>query len=102
MQENSELIIPVSNEHTVFVYLYEGNASFDESIKESLLTNEGALFGNGDHIKVQTKNANTRFILIAGKPIRESIAWHGPIVMNTQDEIETAFKELRNDTFIKS
>ena len=102
MLENSELIIPASADHTVFVYLYEGTANFDETLNEDLHTNEGALFGDGDHIKVQTKNTKARFILIAGKPIKETIAWHGPIVMNTPEEIETAFKELRNDTFIKS
>ncbi len=102
MLENSELIIPASADHTVFVYLYEGTANFDETLNEDLHTNEGALFGDGDHIKVQTKNTKARFILIAGKPIKETIAWHGPIVMYTPEEIETAFKELRNDTFIKS
>ncbi len=102
MQPNSELIIPVAAEHTAFVYLFEGTANFDESLKEDLLTNEGALFGEGSQIKVQTKNTTARFILIAGKPIKETIAWHGPIVMNTYEEIDVAFNELRKGTFIKS
>ena len=102
MQPNSELIIPVAAEHTAFVYLFEGTANFDEALKEDLHTNEGALFGEGTQIKVQTKNTTARFILIAGKPIKEPIAWHGPIVMNTYDEIDIAFNELRNGSFIKS
>ena len=60
------------------------------------------MFGPGDQVRIQSSASKARFILIAGKPIKESIAWYGPIVMNTDAEIEVAFKELRNGSFIKS
>ena len=101
MLQNSELVIPCDPTHTVFAYLYEGTAVFDEKSKETLRTGEGALFGKGDQVSIQTAGSKARFIMIAGKPIRESIAWYGPIVMNTNEEIDLAFKELRNNTFIK-
>jgi redox-sensitive bicupin YhaK (pirin superfamily) len=59
------------------------------------------LFDDGDHIMVSTEGAAVRFLLISGKPIKEPVAWYGPIVMNTDEELETAFEEYRNGTFIK-
>ncbi|MRU14421.1 pirin family protein [Roseovarius sp. A21] len=58
-------------------------------------------FGEGDEITVQAGDEGVRFLLMTGRPIQEPVAWHGPIVMNTQDELREAFKELRNGTFIK-
>jgi redox-sensitive bicupin YhaK (pirin superfamily) len=102
MAEHSELLVPFNPDHTVFAYLYEGAASFDEKSKNPLLAGEGALFGHGDQVRIQTGASKARFIMIAGKPINEPIAWHGPIVMNTEKELEVAFRELRAGTFIKS
>ncbi|MFZ4523908.1 MAG: pirin family protein [Bacteroidales bacterium] len=99
--ENSELLIPVDANHTVFSFLYEGAANFDESQQNTLHAGEGALFGQGEYVRVQTGAEKARFILIAGKPIKEPIAWNGPIVMNTQEELNTAFRELRSGDFIK-
>ena len=59
------------------------------------------LFDNGDEISVLTEGKHVRFLLISGKPIREPIAWYGPIVMNTQEELKTAFEEYKQGTFIK-
>lgn len=58
-------------------------------------------FGTGDEIEVQAGPEGVRFLLIAGAPIQEPIAWHGPIVMNTRQELQQAFDDLRNDRFIK-
>ncbi|MCX6249793.1 MAG: pirin family protein [Bacteroidetes bacterium] len=102
MPENAELVVPAAPDHTVFAYLYEGTAAFDDNNKDQLHAGEGAIFGSGDHILVKTGASGVRFILIAGKPIGESIAWHGPIVMNTDEEIDIAFRELKNGDFIKS
>ena len=55
----------------------------------------------GLHGKHQAGPDGLRFLLISGAPIDEPVAWHGPIVMNTQDELQQAMKELRNGTFIK-
>ncbi|MEM1363369.1 MAG: pirin family protein [Pseudomonadota bacterium] len=58
-------------------------------------------FGTGDEITVQAGPEGIRFLLISGAPIEEPVAWHGPIVMNTQEELMTAMRQLRNGTFIK-
>ena len=58
-------------------------------------------FGTGDEVTVQAGPDGIRFLLISGAPLQEPVAWHGPIVMNTQAELQTAMRELRNGTFIK-
>jgi len=58
-------------------------------------------FGSGDEVVVQAGERGVRFLLISGAPIQEPVAWHGPIVMNTQDELRQAMADLRNGTFIK-
>jgi redox-sensitive bicupin YhaK (pirin superfamily) len=59
------------------------------------------LFHDGEHIVILTENESVRFLLISGKPIGEPVAWRGPIVMNTQQELRIAFEEYSNGTFIK-
>lgn len=59
------------------------------------------VFDSGDEVTVQAGDQGIRFLLVSGKPIEEPVAWHGPIVMNSQEEIRTAIRELRNGTFIK-
>ena len=59
-------------------------------------------FGEGDEITVEAGDEGLRFLLMTGRPIQEPVAWHGPIVMNTQEELQQAFRELRNGTFIKA
>lgn len=58
-------------------------------------------FGSGDEITVQAGDEGLRFLLMTGRPIQEPVAWHGPIVMNTQAELRQAFEELNKGTFIK-
>jgi len=58
-------------------------------------------FDTGDSITVQAGEHGVRFLLISGRPIEEPVAWHGPIVMNTRDELKQAVRELQNGTFIK-
>ena len=59
------------------------------------------LFDSGDEVTVQAGDKGIRFILVSGKPIKEPVAWYGPIVMNSQAELQQAFTELRSGTFIK-
>ncbi len=101
MPDNTEFSIPVNSSYTVFAYLFEGSAHFDDSRPDPLRAGQGALFGKGSQLKVKTKGAKARFILISGQPIGEPIAWRGPIVMNTETELNLAFKEYREETFIK-
>ena len=58
-------------------------------------------FDRGDEIKIKTSSDGVRFLLIGGTPIQEPVAWHGPIVMNTNQELMLEMKELNNGTFIK-
>jgi redox-sensitive bicupin YhaK (pirin superfamily) len=68
----------------------------DEAGNRSLV-----LFDRGDEITVQAGEQGIRFLLVSGKPLEEPVAWYGPIVMNTKEELEQAFREFRNGTFIK-
>ncbi len=69
----------------------------DPCIKDGMLV----LFGDGDEVAVSTEDDEVRFLLISGKPIKEPVAWYGPIVMNTNEELQVAFDEYRKGTFIK-
>src|SRR5207247_10776404 len=60
------------------------------------------LFDAGDEVTVQAGEDGIRFLLVSGKPLREPVAWYGPIVMNTQAELQQAFLELQKGTFLKS
>jgi len=59
------------------------------------------LFDRGDEVTVQAGEHGIRFLLVSGKPLEEPVAWYGPIVMNTEDELRTAYEELRAGTFIR-
>jgi redox-sensitive bicupin YhaK (pirin superfamily) len=59
------------------------------------------IFDSGDEIRVSASEDGLRFLLVSGRPIREPVAWYGPIVMNTQEELETAFREVQDGTFLK-
>jgi len=59
------------------------------------------LFDRGDEVTVQAGEQGIRFLLVSGKPLEEPVAWYGPIVMNTEDELRRAYEELRAGTFIK-
>ncbi len=59
------------------------------------------LFDSGDEITVQAGPAGIRFLLVSGRPLEEPVAWQGPIVMNTPNELRQAYAELRDGTFIK-
>jgi redox-sensitive bicupin YhaK (pirin superfamily) len=87
-------------ENTVFAYIISGEGYFDTTQKK-LEEGQLGLFGKGEEIEVRSLKDSLRFILISGKPIGEPIAWRGPIVMNTEEELDQAFDEYRNETFIK-
>lgn len=103
-----------------FAYVFEGAAAFADASDPTgiLLEKEVAgqevnirdlsgdrtlvRFGTGDEITVQAGPEGVRFLLISGAPIDEPVAWHGPIVMNTQAELRKAMKDLRNGTFVQA
>ena len=60
------------------------------------------LFDRGDELMVQAGEEGIRFLLVSGKPLEEPVAWYGPIVMNTQEQLREAFRELEQGTFLKA
>jgi quercetin 2,3-dioxygenase len=108
----------VDTSRHAFAYIFEGNGSFRDasnplgvrteftgsvqgSGQESIGNRSLVLFDSGDEITVHAGDEGIRFLLVSGKPIEEPIAWYGPIVMNTQEELARAYAELHNNTFIK-
>ena len=87
---------------TVFAYLVEGYGQFGAPSSAHLESHRALLLGAGDECRVQAGNEGLRFVIAAGRPLNEPIAWGGPIVMNTQEELDHAFEEIRRGTFIRS
>ncbi len=104
--------------YTAFAYVVEGEGYFDPergAFAHEVVGNNyfdmkrdcacGAenlvLYGDGDQVVIATRDAPVRFLLVSGKPIGEPVAWYGPIVMNTREELRIAFEEYRAGTFIR-
>ena len=120
---NLRKTLPVRLGQHAFAYVFEGSGTFrDASTPQPVATDRVAdpahpataaaaqdadnrsliLFGTGDEVTVQAGETGIRFLLVSGKPLEEPVAWYGPIVMNTQRELEQAVRELNEGTFIKS
>lgn len=101
MDPDKEFTHSIAAGHTSFAYAFEGNGVFDATQDINTDSETLILFSDGDEVRVKTKDNGVRFLLVSGKPIHEPIAWRGPIVMNTQDELQTAFAEYRSGSFLK-
>jgi len=97
----SEFVHPTKPGHTVFAYAFEGEGYFDVHKKHLLPSEHLVLYDDGEQVVITTDDEPVRFLLVSGKPIGEPVAWYGPIVMNTQEELHIALEEYRNGTFIK-
>jgi redox-sensitive bicupin YhaK (pirin superfamily) len=111
--------LPVETNRHAFAYVFEGSGTFnaasrplgvlterqvdDREIRTREQTGNRSLvlFDNGDEVTVEAGEEGVRFLLVSGKPIAEPVAWYGPIVMNTQAELQQAVAELRDGTFIR-
>jgi redox-sensitive bicupin YhaK (pirin superfamily) len=110
--------LAVETTRNAFAYVFAGSGSFRDASAPQGVRNELTggvdpaaaheagnrslvLFDRGDEIVVQAGDEGIRFLLVSGKPIEEPVAWYGPIVMNTRDQLQQAFNELRDGTFIK-
>jgi redox-sensitive bicupin YhaK (pirin superfamily) len=89
------------NEKDPFAYGVEGENYFDMERDFYVRNGTAVLFGDGDQVTVSVQGDPVRFLLISGKPINEPVAWYGPIVMNTEEELRIAFEEYKRGTFIK-
>jgi redox-sensitive bicupin YhaK (pirin superfamily) len=92
--------LAVDAQSTLVIYIVDGAALFDDPATR-VESHRAVLFGDGDEFTVRAGPAGMRFVLFAGRPLREPIAWGGPIVMNTQEELDQAFAELDAGTFIR-
>jgi redox-sensitive bicupin YhaK (pirin superfamily) len=97
-----------SNDQTLFLYLIIGTLAADEALVDFeekacaiLMSSSSVKSSDYDEVQVKAGNEGARFFLIAAKPLKEPVAWGGPIVMNTEEELNEAFRELDNNTFIK-
>lgn len=88
-------------DHTLFIYILRGEAMFGDESDKLIPEKHVVLFSEGNKFIAKTEAQGIRFLLISGEPLNEPIAWGGPIVMNTRKELEKAFEELENNTFIK-
>ncbi|MBY9020243.1 MAG: pirin family protein [Candidatus Lokiarchaeota archaeon] len=101
IEPNSEFKHSIANNHNAFAYIIDGEAIFDPNKNEIVGAEHLVIFREGDEVLIQTKDNSVRFLLISGKPIGEPVAWRGPIVMNTEEELRLAFNEYNKGTFIK-
>jgi quercetin 2,3-dioxygenase len=109
---------PINRGHNVLAYVIEGKGTFDDGrdafahevvgkntydLDRQCVCANGTLilYGDGDHVSISAQDEPLRFLLVSGRPIGEPVAWYGPIVMNTQEELRDAFDEYRRGTFIK-
>jgi redox-sensitive bicupin YhaK (pirin superfamily) len=117
---NVRKTLPVDTRANAFAYVFAGQGSFvdasmpigvrvekevaGEELNIRDMTGNRTLvrFGNGDDVTVQAGPDGVRFLMIAGRPLQEPVAWHGPIVMNTQAELQQAMRDLQNGNFIKA
>ncbi len=86
---------------TVFIYIITGTAFPETGAGETLTSRQAVLFDRGDKLQVKAGEETLQFLLFSGKPLNEPIAWSGPIVMNTRRELQHAFREIDQKTFIK-
>ncbi|MHB9034992.1 MAG: pirin family protein [Anaerolineae bacterium] len=88
-------------EHNIFGYVFEGEVFGDDSPRQAVGAQHLVTYNPGSVLRLRAEKAGAHLLLAAGKPLKEPVAWYGPIVMNTQEELETAFREYENGTFLK-
>jgi redox-sensitive bicupin YhaK (pirin superfamily) len=110
--------LPVETTRHAFAYVFAGSGKFCNASGPLAVPTEGVnwsdlpppteaenrslvLFDRGDEVVVEAGEEGMRFLLVSGEPLEEPVAWYGPIVMNTQEELRTAFEELQKGTFLK-
>src|SRR5512136_2350291 len=110
--------LPVEHTRHSFAYVFAGAGKFCNASGPLAVPTEGVqwlettppteagnrsliLFDSGENVAVQAGDEGIRFLLVSGKPLQEPVAWYGPIVMNTQEQLRQAFEELREGTFLK-
>lgn len=111
-------VLPVESARHAFAYVFEGSGTFHDAsdphgvltertigdqevlVREATGNRSLVMFGDGDEVVVQAGEVGIRFLLVSGRPLKEPVAWYGPIVMNTREELQQAVSQLRDGTFI--
>jgi redox-sensitive bicupin YhaK (pirin superfamily) len=90
---------PTPESHTVFAYVVDGAGNFGTDKAQQVVRGQVALTGDGTSLRISSGDSPLRFLLVSGRPLGEPVAWNGPIVMNTGEELAAAFREYRDGTF---
>jgi hypothetical protein len=98
---NTQFTHQVKKGHNIFAYVIDGEGYFDSEKDQLKRPQNLVIYQDGGFVQINSLDKTLRFLLISGKPIGEPIAWRGPIVMNTNEELMVAFQEYQNGTFIK-
>ena len=102
LEPGAAFVHPARSGYRVLAYVLEGEGTFAPGASAPLRRGELALYGDGDEVRVESgRAAGVRFLFLAGRPLKEPVAWYGPIVMNSEAELDLAFREYRAGTFIK-
>jgi redox-sensitive bicupin YhaK (pirin superfamily) len=101
LEPGAEWSLNTDESCNLFVYIVEGALRFADEGGELIKEKNAVLFDKGKMFKAMAADGGTRFLFLFARPLKEPVAWGGPIVMNTKEELELAFKELENNTFIK-
>jgi len=101
LNPNTTWFVESSDDENLVVYIFQGEAIFGSSGRKRVQEKRAVLFTPGNHLQVTAGEEGIRFILLKARPLKEPIAWGGPIVMNTKEELALAFAELDDNTFIK-
>ena len=101
LKAGSEWTLDTDRDSTLFLYIVQGEGIFDTDGEKYISEKHAILFNEGDTMRVKATAKGVRFLLMSGKPLREPIAWGGPIVMNTKEELDQAFRDLDEGNFIK-
>ena len=91
----------ISGGFTALAYIFQGLARFGSDVETAVSSEHLITFADGDAVQVRAEEGGARFLLLSGRPIGEPIAWGGPIVMNTEAELRTAFAQYHEGTFLQ-
>ena len=93
--------IKTNPQHNLLFYIFDGNAEIGNENPEPAEKGKLLIFSEGEKVRIKAGTNGVRFLYMSGKPLKEPVAWYGPIVMNTREELETAFREFSDGTFLK-
>ncbi len=102
LEKGKKFLYRIPKDHAVLLYVIEGSITVGDMSADSVPAGNIILMEDGEEIVCTANNLDSQFLLIAGKPIGEPVAWYGPIVMNTEDEIKQALEEYQNGRFVKN